>query len=303
MSDQPLYRWLDQQGEAFGAPGLPPRWTSSVKDAVGTAYSASSRVWFTCSHGILNEIYHPTIDSAQVRDMEFLITDGETFVHEEKRDLMSTFEYIHPEALGVRYINRDPDGRYTLTKEIICDPHHSVVLQRVRLEGHEDLMPRLKVYALLAPHLDGGGAGNTARARGRGRAQDAAGVEEPVVAGDGRQLRLFARELRVCGRERRLAGPDAITTDGLGVRLGHQRQYCGDGRAEPGCARRGRERLRAEFIAGRFGIGEGTPHGAAEDGERAGHAVRAASRPVHRAVAPGGQSRVAGGARHAMAAS
>ena len=163
-NERPSYRWLDQQGEAFGAPGLEPRWTSSVKDAIGTAYSASSRVWFTCSHGILNEIYHPTIDSAQVRDMGFLITDGETFTHEEKRDLVSTFEYIHPEALGVRYINRDPGGRYTLTKEIICDPHHSVILQHVRLEGHEDLIPRLKIYALLAPHLDGGGAGNTGRA-------------------------------------------------------------------------------------------------------------------------------------------
>ena len=164
MSDQLLYRWLDQQGEAFGTPGIEPRWTSSVKDAVGTAYSASSRVWFTCSHGILNEIYHPTIDSAQVRDMEFLVSDGQTFAHEEKRDLLTTFEYIHPETLGVRYVNCDPEGRYTLIKEIICDPHHSVILTRVRLEGHEDLLPRLKVYALLAPHLDGGGAGNTGRA-------------------------------------------------------------------------------------------------------------------------------------------
>jgi glucoamylase len=169
MSEQalnrwPQYRWLAQQGEAFGAPGMEPRWTSSVKDAVGTAYSASSRVWFTCSHGILNEIYHPTIDRAQVRDMEFLVTDGETFVHEEKRDLVSTFSYIHEETLGVRYVNRDPEGRYSLTKEIICDPHHSAVLTRVRLEGHEDLLPRLKVYALLAPHLDNGGMGNSARA-------------------------------------------------------------------------------------------------------------------------------------------
>ena len=64
----------------------------------------------------------------------------------------------------MRYVNRDPDGRYSLTKEIICDPHHGVVLQHVRLEGREDLVPRLKVYALLAPHLDGGGAGNSARA-------------------------------------------------------------------------------------------------------------------------------------------
>jgi glucoamylase len=164
MSDELLYRWLDQQGEAFGSPGIQPRWTSSVKDAVGTAYSASSRIWFTCSHGILNEIYHPTIDSAQVRDMGFLITDGETFAHEEKRHLLTSFEYIHPEALGVRYVNRDPNGRYSLTKEIICDPHHSVVYQWVKLEGHEELVPRLKVYALLAPHLGGGGAGNTARA-------------------------------------------------------------------------------------------------------------------------------------------
>jgi glucoamylase len=164
LSEQPQYRWLDQQGEAFGRPGLEPRWTSSVKDAVGTAYSASSRIWFTCSHGILNEIYHPTIDRAQVRDMEFLVTDGETFAHEEKRDLLTTLEYIHEEALGVRYVNRDPEGRYSLTKEIICDPHHSVVLQHVRLEGHEDLLPRLKVYALLAPHLNNGGMGNTARA-------------------------------------------------------------------------------------------------------------------------------------------
>jgi glucoamylase len=164
MSDQSLYRWLDQQGEAFGAPGSEPRWTSSVKDAVGTAYAASSRIWFTCSHGVLNEIYHPTIDRAQVRDMEFLLTDGETFFHEEKRDLQSTFEYIHPEALGVRYVNRDPAGRYTLTKEIICDPHHSVILNHVRIEGDAELLARLKVYALLAPHLDGGGAGNSARA-------------------------------------------------------------------------------------------------------------------------------------------
>jgi glucoamylase len=164
MSEQPLYRWLEQQGEAFGAPGMAPRWTSSVKDAVGTAYAASSRIWFTCSHGVLNEVYHPTIDRAQVRDMEFLVTDGETFFHEEKRDLQSTFEYLHAEALGVRYVNRDPQGRYTLTKEIICDPHHSVVLNHVRIEGDKELLPRLKVYALLAPHLDGGGAGNSARA-------------------------------------------------------------------------------------------------------------------------------------------
>jgi len=44
-------------GEAFGAPGMAPRWTSSAKEGLGTALSTGSRIWFTISHGILNEIY------------------------------------------------------------------------------------------------------------------------------------------------------------------------------------------------------------------------------------------------------
>ncbi|HEU4983524.1 MAG TPA: glycoside hydrolase family 15 protein, partial [Acidobacteriaceae bacterium] len=148
---------------AFGAPGHQPRWTSSEKDAVGTAYANSSRAWFTVSHGILNEIYFPTIDRPQTRDMEFLITDGETFFHEEKRDLDHEFAYIDSDALGVRIVNRDREGRYSITKEIINDPHYPVVLIHTRLEGKPDILPRLKLYALMSPHVDGGGAGNNAR--------------------------------------------------------------------------------------------------------------------------------------------
>jgi glucoamylase len=157
------YRWLDDNGPAFGAPGLEPRWTSSRKDAVSTAYAASSRVWFTISHGTLNEIYYPTIDRPQIRDMELLLTDGATFFHEEKRDLEYDFHYIDPKALAVRVVANDLQGRYTVTKEFISDPHHPVVLMNVRITGDEAILSRMKCYALLAPHLDGGGAGNSAR--------------------------------------------------------------------------------------------------------------------------------------------
>ena len=157
------YKWIDGQGAAFGAPGLEPRWTSSAKDTVGTAYSASSRVWYTVSHGILNEIYFPTIDRPQIRDMEFLISDGESFFHEEKRSLEVDFEYVDSDSLAVRTRSRDPEGRYTLTKEIISDPHHPVVLVHAWLEGNEEMLSKLKLYVLLAPHLEGGGAGNSAR--------------------------------------------------------------------------------------------------------------------------------------------
>jgi glucoamylase len=159
----PSYHWLDDDGPAFGAPGLPPRWTSSKKDAVSTAYAASSRVWYTISHGTLNEIYYPTIDRPQTRDMELLFTDGETFFHEEKRDFEYDFHYIDQKALAVRVVANDVLGRYTVTKEFISDPHHSVVLMNVKITGDESVLCRLKCYALLAPHLDGGGAGNSAR--------------------------------------------------------------------------------------------------------------------------------------------
>src|SRR5580698_3926935 len=133
----PQYKWIDGQGMAFGAPGLEPRWTSSAKDAVGTAYSASSRAWYTVSHGILNEVYYPTIDRPQIRDMELLITDGETFFHEEKRDLDNEFSYIDSDALAVRIVSSDREGRYKITKEIINDPHYPVGLMRIVLDGDE----------------------------------------------------------------------------------------------------------------------------------------------------------------------
>ena len=55
---------LEYEPKAYGAPGIPPRWTRSAKDIVGTAYSTSSRIWFTASAGVLNEIYYPDHRSA-----------------------------------------------------------------------------------------------------------------------------------------------------------------------------------------------------------------------------------------------
>ncbi len=163
MTTSPKYAWLNDQGPAFGSPGLPPRWTSSRKDAVATAYAASSLVWFTLSHGTLNEIYWPTIDRPQTRDMELLFTDGETFFHEEKRDFTYDFDYIERGCPAVRVVGTAPGGAYTVSKEFISDPHHPVVLMHVAVTGDEAIVQKLKCYALLSPHLEGGGAGNSAR--------------------------------------------------------------------------------------------------------------------------------------------
>lgn len=151
---------LNTREPAFGRPGIEPRWTGSEKDAVGTAYSASSRVWYTLASGIVNEVYYPTIDRPQIRDLQYLVTDGETFFHEEKRHLTSKLEYLSHHALGFRLTNSDPDGRYGIIKEVIGDPHQDTVLVHTCLEGEGHFLSKLKLYALLAPHIEVGGWGN-----------------------------------------------------------------------------------------------------------------------------------------------
>ena len=147
---------------AFGAPGIEPRWTSSAKEGLGAAYHTSCRVWFTLSHGIVNEIYYPTVDQPNTRDFQFLISDGETFCHEEKRDLDHRIEYPERDCAFYRLTNSERNGRYRLIKHILADPHRSVVLMHTKLEVlDESLRGRLHLYALLAPHLAGQGVGNS----------------------------------------------------------------------------------------------------------------------------------------------
>src|SRR5579863_3466259 len=134
---------LEESPAATGAPGISPRWTHSAKDVIGTAYSTASRVWFTVSEGVISEVYFPTLDRPQIRDLQYVVTDGESFFHDVHRNLESTTEYLGEHGLGVRIVNADPDGRYRIIMEVIVDPHQATVLIDTRLEGDPELLPRL----------------------------------------------------------------------------------------------------------------------------------------------------------------
>ncbi len=140
-------------------PGIEPRWTRARKDAVGTARSPASHVWYTLSLGILNEVYYPTIDRPQIRDLQYLVTDGETFFLDERR-LDTTTEPLSEHSLGYRVVNRDPDGRFAITKEIIADPELSAVVIRTSVVAEPALRDKLRLFALCAPHLEVGGWDN-----------------------------------------------------------------------------------------------------------------------------------------------
>src|SRR5438105_10520591 len=145
---------------APGSPGIPPTWTSSAKTGVGTSAGGRSRVWFTISHGILNEIYFPFIDQPNTRDLGLLITGGSEFFSEEKRDADSAITPIASGVPGYIITNTCKRGRYRIQKTIIADPLRDTVLQKVLFEPLIGMVEQYHVYALLAPHLENHGTGN-----------------------------------------------------------------------------------------------------------------------------------------------
>src|SRR6476646_2171665 len=104
---------------APGGPGMPPRWTRGAKEAVGTAYSTASHVWYTVAAGILTEVFYPTIDTPQIRDLQFLVTDGATFFHDERRNTRSRVACLDEVALGFDIVNTAKNGAYTIHKTLI----------------------------------------------------------------------------------------------------------------------------------------------------------------------------------------
>jgi glucoamylase len=175
--------------EATGRPGLAPRWTSSAKDGVGTALSPLSNVWFTLSHGILDEIYFPRVDQACTRDCGLIVTDGRAggLFAEEKRDTLSQTHRVMDGTPAFTIRNTHPDRLFTIEKRIIADPWGDAMLQQISLSPAKGA-PSLRVFVLLAPHLVNGGAHNSAWL---GQFK---GIDMLFASGDGSSLALASRE-------------------------------------------------------------------------------------------------------------
>ena len=146
---------------APGWPGIEPRWTSSAKTGVGTALNLHSRVWFTLSHGILNEIYFPRVDQACIRDLGLIVTNGRDFFSEEKRHCTFQNLPLEPGVPAYELTNTCMQGRYRIEKEVLTDPWRNVVLQKIRFVPLRGTLGDYRLYALLASHLANFGYGNT----------------------------------------------------------------------------------------------------------------------------------------------
>ncbi len=139
-------------GEAFGAPGVPGSWASARKVQVGTFYettgAAKSPLWFTISEGTLTEVYYPTVDQAQIKDSQFLISDGSTFFKQE-RDLKKEVTVLSPSLIKIT--NSDYAGRFKISHTYYTAKDSSVLIDEVEAVLNQD---GLQLFLLTKPQLN-----------------------------------------------------------------------------------------------------------------------------------------------------
>ncbi|KWE45520.1 glucoamylase [Burkholderia ubonensis] len=124
-------------------------WNPANKHGFGTSTTLESKVWFTLGSAGLDEIYYPRLDTPSVRDLRFVVSDGETFAERVTDHATHETTLIDADGLTYRQVDVDNAGRYRVTKTYVTDPARPVVLVDVTFESL-DGRP-YQVYALLNP--------------------------------------------------------------------------------------------------------------------------------------------------------
>jgi glucoamylase len=139
-------------GEATGFPGVQGSWSSAKKVQVGTfnenGNSANSPLWFSLAEGTLTEVYYPTIDQGQIKDSQFIVTDGKSFFQQEK-DLNNQVEVLSPSL--VRITNHDPSGRYKISHTFFTLKNSATLVDEVEIQANVN---GLKFFLLTNPQLN-----------------------------------------------------------------------------------------------------------------------------------------------------
>ena len=167
-------------GQAPGAPGSLSHFDLARKDCVGTARTATSKVWFTVADGVLSDVYEPTIDNTNVHTLQYVVTGrqgGHDFTDLQSRDLTYT---VTADRSGMECTVTATSAAhgYTLTTRYLTDPSRDSVVIRTALSGPD--AKGLQVYARLDAIVNGNGGGGTTNGGADDGVVTAAGV--PVVS-------------------------------------------------------------------------------------------------------------------------
>jgi glucoamylase len=138
-------------GPAPGGPGGNADWLPANKTGFGTSYTTASNVWFTLEGGRLSEVYFPRIDTPSVRNIDFVVTDGQSFAI-RAQDASTSTRLVNPESLTYQIVNADTANRWRLTTTYVTDPSRTTLLIEVEftsLNGHP-----YQLYAVYQPQLN-----------------------------------------------------------------------------------------------------------------------------------------------------
>ena len=153
-------------GAAPGGPGAASYLDVARKDCFGTARNPTSKVWFTVAGGVLSDVYYPTIESSNVKTVQYVVTDGKTFADLQGRDMTYTVSSPDPSGMVCQVTSTDARHGFQIVTDYITDPARASVIMRSQLmplHGSGPGWKSLQVYVRYHPHIDntgGGGATN-----------------------------------------------------------------------------------------------------------------------------------------------
>lgn len=154
--------WSQTGGAASDGPGVAAAWTTGNKLAIGTSANTTSQVWFTVAKGITTEVFYPRLDVPNMQDMQYIITDGATFVDLERDS--TSHAVSMPDEMALEYTITNTDTRnppkYKITNSYITDPDQNALLIRTRFQSLDG--GSYQLYLLENASMAGGGANNNA---------------------------------------------------------------------------------------------------------------------------------------------
>jgi glucan 1,4-alpha-glucosidase len=173
------WRHLQEQSSYFPADNTdvaphrvqPATWTTGAKEGVGTAYyspeegsgiPSQSNIWFTLACGVLTEVYYPDVSHANLKTLELVVTDGESFTDTESENTIHECEIVTTDALIYRQINTAKNGKYRIEKTYVTNPHAHSVLCDVKFHALIGNIEDYQLYIYAQPIVSNGPNDDTA---------------------------------------------------------------------------------------------------------------------------------------------
>ncbi|HEV3355803.1 MAG TPA: glycoside hydrolase family 15 protein [Pseudonocardiaceae bacterium] len=147
-------------GVAPGCCGIASSWSTGDKDALGTSATTTSKVWYTVADGITSEVFYPRADVPNMQDMQYVITDGSTFVDLERDATTHTVAMPDPKSLEYTVTNTAKSGKYRITNTYVTDPSRDTLVIQTRFQSLDG--GTYQLYLLENPSLAGGGGNDNA---------------------------------------------------------------------------------------------------------------------------------------------